>query len=334
MKAAFYEIEPWQAEYLKARLGGIELSFYPDNFSQNALPEPDADIFSGFIDSKVTAEIVTGSKSLKFIATRTTGFDHIDLEACRKRGIPVSNVPSYGENTVAEHTFALLLGLSRKLYPSIKRVREEALFNFEGLEGFDLKGKTLGVVGTGHIGAYVVRIAQGFGMHVVAYDPYPSERLMADLNLKYYTLEKLLSISDIVTLHVPYMPQTHHLLNSAAFAAMKPGVILLNTARGGLVDTDSLVESLRNGRLAGAGLDVLEEEGFVRDELDLLHAGHPSEAQLKTVLIDHELMRMENVLVTPHNAFNTKEALQRILDTTIANIHAFVQGNPINIVQA
>jgi D-lactate dehydrogenase len=259
MKIAFYEISDQEAAYIKEKLPGHELFFYQQKFSDRNLPQADAEVLSTFTGSPVTPAVLAAVPGLKFVATRTTGFDHINLQACKEKGIVVSNVPTYGQNTVAELAFALILSLSRKLYPAVKRVREQGLFNSDGLRGFDLEGKTLGVIGTGHIGAYAIRIAKGFGMNVVAYDPYPNEKLAAEYGYKYVTLDELLAGADIVTLHVPYMPATHHLLNKENLMKMKRGSYLINTSRGGLVETAGLVEALRSGVLAGAGLDVLEE---------------------------------------------------------------------------
>ncbi len=334
MKIAFYEItENWQEDYLRAKLFGHQLYFYGAAFSDTSLPNKDAEVISTFTNSPVTPKVLEHAKNLKLVTTRTTGFDHIDLAACAEKKITVSNVPFYGENTVAEFTFALLLALSRKVYPAIKRVREEGLFNYDNLRGFDLLGKTIGVVGTGHIGQCVLKIAKGFGLEILAYDPYPKDSLAKDLGFKYVSLDELLASSDIITLHVPYMPETHHLINKDNIRLCKKGSVLVNTARGGLVDTESLVWALQNNILAGAALDVLEEEGFIKDEAHLLGQGHPNEQQLKTVLADHELVYMDNVIITPHNAFNTIEAMKRILDTTVENIQAFAAGKPINIVK-
>lgn len=272
--------------------------------------------------------------NLKLIATRSTGFDHVDLKAAQEKGVTVCNVPAYGENTVAEFTFALILALSRKVFPGVKRVREQGKFSTDGLQGFDLKDKVIGVIGTGHIGAYMVKIAKGFGMNVLAYDPYPNQKLSQEYQFTYTDFNDLLLKSDVVTLHVPYMPATHHIINKKNIQMCKKGSVLINTARGGLVETDALVWALKEGVLAGAGLDVLEEEGFVKEEIELLASGHPNEQQLKTALADHELMQMDNVLVTPHNAFNTREAVTRILETTAENIEAFGMGSPLNMVKS
>jgi D-lactate dehydrogenase len=330
MRIVFYETKKWEEEYLKEKLPAFDLVF---NEGFEISSDDKAEVLCNFVDSPVTQEQLKNLPKLKFIATRSTGFDHIDLKACQKKGVQVSNVPTYGENTVAEFTFALLLALSRKIYPSLERVKEKDQFDYEGLQGFDLKGKTLGVVGTGHIGVFVVKIAFGFGMNIVAFDPHPKQDLIDQFHVRYMDLENLLKTADIVTLHVPSTPSTHHLLNAQNIKQMKKGSILINTARGGLVETAALAKALKEGHLAGAAMDVLEEEGFIKDELKMLTEGHPNQEQLKTALIDHELIHMENVLITPHNAFNTKEALVRILDTTVANIEAFVKGQPINLAQ-
>jgi len=330
MKIAFFETKPWEAEYLKTRLPGFDMEFFG---GEGKDASSNAEVLCNFIGFRVDGKVLSRFPKLRYVTTRSTGYDHIDVEACAKKNILVSNVPTYGENTVAEFTFALLLSLSRKIYPSVKRIREEAWFSCDDLQGFDLMGKTIGVIGTGHIGTYVIKIASGFGMHVIAYDPYPKPELAKVYNFEYVSLEDLLKQAEVVTLHVPYMPATHHILNSKNLALVKPGAVLVNTARGGLVETAALVEALKSGRLAGAAMDVLEEEGFVKEEAEMLLSGHPNEQQLKTVLADHELMHMPNVLITPHNAFNTKEALTRILDTTVGNILGFSKNSPINLVK-
>lgn len=332
MKIAFYETSDWESEYIKTKILNHELYFFPSAITKDQALEADYDIISPFVGSFLSENLFNSTSSLKFVATRSTGFDHIDLKSAKAKNISVSNVPTYGQHTVAEFTFALLLALQKKIYTSVKRVREQGLFSFDGLRGYDLKDKTIGIVGTGHIGRYSIQIAKGFGMKVVAFDPYPDEKYAKDNGFEYLTLDQLLSVSDVITLHVPYLPATHHMLNSETFKKVKPGAVLINTSRGALVETESLVQALRSGILSGAGLDVLEEEGYIKDELSFIAHGHPSQDQLKILLADHELMYMDNVIVTPHNAFNTKEALLRILDTTIENINSYIQGDPKNLV--
>ena len=250
MKIAFFETLDWEKEYLSKKLLGNELTFYAKD---QPVEQNEAEALSNFIGFPITAELLVKFPALKLVATRSTGYDHIDLKACQQRGILVSNVPTYGENTVAEFAFALLLGLSRKIYPAVKRVREQGLFSTAALQGFDLQNKTLGVVGTGHIGTYVVKIARGFGMKVIAFDPHPNQALASEYGFTYASLEDLLKQSDVVTLHVPYMPATHHILNAQNIALCKPGAIIINTARGGLIETSALVAALQSGHLAGAG---------------------------------------------------------------------------------
>ncbi|MBU2101542.1 hydroxyacid dehydrogenase [Patescibacteria group bacterium] len=330
---AFYGIKPWGQEHLKKRLKGHKLFFHEEHIGQDHPPvEKDIDILSVFVGSDVTAEVIEGLPKLKFIATRSTGFDHIDLKACEKRGIVVSNVPSYGENTVAEYAFALILVLSRRIYDAYEQVREEGDFSYDNLQGFDLMGKTLGVIGTGRIGKHTARIGKGFDMEVLAYDVFQDKKFARKEKIKYVSLEKLLKESDIVSLHVPYMKGTHHLIDKAKMAMMKDGAYLINTSRGAVVDTQALVGALKSGRLAGAGLDVFEEEEAVQDEASFLSAKDTTEHDLRNVIADHILVDMPNVVVTPHNAFNTKEALERILDTTVSNIEKFLKKKPQNIV--
>ncbi len=329
MKIVFLETKTWEAEYLKEKLSNNQLVFCE---SQDLALHPDCEILSNFVNSPAKKEVLDALPNLKYIATRSTGFDHIDISECKKRGIQVSNVPTYGENTVAEFTFALLLTLSRKIYSSIKQVKEQAKFSTESLSGFDLKGKTIGIVGTGHIGEHVVRIARGFEMKVKAYDPHAKLELTQKYEVEYLDLDSLLKQSDIVSLHIPYFKETHHIINSEKFKLFKKGSILLNTSRGGLVETAGLVKALKDQQIAGAGLDVLEEEGLLVHEDVLWQNKHPKAEELLTILADHELMHMENVIITPHNAFNSRQAVERILDTTVENINAFIGGRVINSV--
>lgn len=278
-------------------------------------------------------ETLQALPSLKVIATMSTGVDHIDVATCKKRGIVVCNVPTYGENTVAEHTFALILALSRKIYPSIQRTHEQQRFETDtSLRGFDLHGKTLGIIGGGNIGKHVARIGVGFAMRVLVYDLHKDHNIAKEIGFQYVPLSQLVRHSDVITLHVPLIKQTYHLINRKTIAQMKKGVFIVNTARGGIIDTDALVKALREGRVAGVALDVLEEESEVKEEFSLLTKQFKATANLKTILEDHLLMKMNNVIITPHNAFNSQEALQRILDTTLTNIEGFSKGKIINAV--
>jgi D-lactate dehydrogenase len=333
LKIAFFEIEPWEMEYLKPQLADFDLGFSEDKLSsQNLNKILDINILSPFIYSKVDKKSLVALKSLKYITTRSTGFDHIDLGSCRQRNVLVSNVPSYGENTVAEHTFALILALARKIYPSLERVKKGD-FSLDNLRGFDLKGKTLGVVGVGSIGRHIVRIAKGLEMNVLAYDIRKDQKFAKKFTFQYVPLSHLFKNSDIITLHVPYNKATHHLVNLKTLKLFKKGCYLINTSRGGVCDTTALLKGLREGIFAGLGLDVLEEECFIREERELLTSAFKKTCDLKTAVENHILINQPNVIITPHNAFNSHEALIRILDTTIKNIKSFVVKNkPINLV--
>jgi len=330
MKIAFFETEDWQKDYLKGRLGAAELSFFSEPLSDSDIGRvSDCDIVSPFIYSQINKNTLQKLPDLKMVATRSTGFDHIDLAAAKENKVIVCNVPFYGENTVAEHTFALILSLSRKLFDSVERARKGD-FSLDGLRGFDLKDKTLGIIGMGHIGLHVARIANGFEMKVLAYDSKPDKRLAKKIGFEYAGFDELLLKSDIITLHVPYNKSTHHLISSENISLIKKGAYLINTARGALVETEALLKALSGGILAGAGLDVLEEECVVKEEAQLLSKEFPKTCDLKTVLRNHVLLQQKNVIITPHNAFNSQEALIRILDTTILNIQSFIKNKPIN----
>ncbi len=289
----------------------------------------DAEVVSLFIRNEFKKPEIDAFPNLKLIATRSTGFDHIDVAYAKERGIVVSTVPKYGSHTVAEFAFALLLSLSRKVVTANGRVRESN-FSTDTLEGFDLFGKTIGVIGTGAIGKNSVAIAQGFGMRVLMSDPFPAASLEND-RARYVPLDELLRESDIITLHAPYTKDNHHLLGVEAFAKMKRGVLVINTARGELIDTQALVEALQNGVVAGAGLDVIEGERDLDRELELMASGAPMKDP-GAVVRDHVLIQMPNVIVTPHLAFFSKESFAEILAVTCDNIRHFTAGNPANVV--
>jgi D-lactate dehydrogenase len=332
MKIHYFSGETWEDAYVRARLEGQDIDFHEGSLATYPdLSDPAAEVLCTFIESKIGEAEMSRFPALKLIATRSTGFDHIDLAAATARGIAVANVPFYGENTVAEFTFALLLALSRRVIDADERVRTGA-FSPNGLRGFDLAGKTLGVIGCGHIGMHVIRMANGFGMNVLGFESHPDEERAKAAHFTYASLPELLAQSDIITLHVPYNPHTHHLINRENIAQMKKGAYLINTARGAVVETDALVEGLKSGIIAGAALDVLEEEGELDDEISLLTAPHPNAEAMKITLENHYLIEHPRVIVTPHTAFNTTEAVERILDTTIENIRQFAAGSPTNTV--
>lgn len=331
MKIAFFEIKDWEKEYLQKKIKDctIEFIYEPLNID-NVDNINDYDVISVFIYSRVNKQVLDKLKNLKLITTRSTGFDHIDVTECKKRKITVSNVPYYGENTIAEHTFALILSLSRNVHKSYLRTLRND-FSIKGLKGFDLKGKTIGVVGAGHIGLHVIRVAKAFGMNVLAYDVRQDSFISEVLGFEYVSFEDLLKNSDIITLHVPYNKYTHHLINKENVKSIKKGAILINTARGGVVDTEALIEALDEKILSGVGLDVLEGEELLLEESRLVYDPENLE-HLANLVKDQILLSKDNVVFTPHIAFYSQEALERILDTTTENISAYLSGGIQNMV--
>ncbi|HEY3447755.1 MAG TPA: 2-hydroxyacid dehydrogenase [Myxococcales bacterium] len=330
MRIAVFDTRPYDREAFEeanARFGH-ELSFFEARLTSRtvALARGHGAVCP-FVNDRLDAPTIDalGQVGVRLIALRSAGFNHVDLVAAARSGLPVVRVPEYSPHAVAEHTFALLLSLVRKIPRAWLRVRD-ANFSLDGLVGFDLAGKTFGIVGTGRIGAVVASIAAGFGCHVLAYDVQPLQVLADDLGLQYVGLEQLYRDSEIISLHVPLTPQTFHLLDVAAFARMRRGVVVLNTGRGALIDSRALIGALKTGQVGGAGLDVYEEEEglFFRDL-----SGQ--------VLQDDTLARLltfPNVLITSHQAFLTREALANIAKTTLGNVSAYEAGQLQNEVRA
>lgn len=329
MKIVVFDSDPTVRTVFDPALAGMEVIYDDGPVSKDVLTaHADAEIVSLFVSSIFRKEHIDLVPKLRYIVARSTGVDHIDYAYAREKGIIVCNVPKYGQRTVAEFTFALMLSLSRQLQEAAYHVRIEGKFDIAALEGFELFGKTLGVVGTGSIGRTVVRIAQGFGMRVRMFDMHPDSALENE-EATYVPLDRLLSESDIVTLHVPYTPKNHHMLNSDTIAKMKPGSYLINTARGELIDTQALLEALQSGRIAGAGLDVLEGERGLKAEMELVRSSG-SINELQSVVEDHLLIDTPHVIVTPHIAFFTREAYKEILATSLDNITQCIAGTPAN----
>lgn len=332
MKLVVFEAEEHEAKAFGATFAAEELSLVAKPLDgEMAADYSDAEIISIFVYSRLTGEVLTRLPKLRMIATRSTGFDHIDMDYCREHKIVVCNVPTYGANTVAEHVFALLLGISHRLPEAVEQARS-GTFSPHGLQGFDLAGRTMGVVGTGNIGRHVVRIARGFGMKVVAHDVFPDETLAGEQDLRYVELDVLLAEADVISLHVPATPATENMLSAEAFRKMKQGVVVINTARGNLIDVSALIEALQSGKVAGAGLDVLPDEPLIREEAELIRSIYANRHDLRNLVADHILLHMPNVIVTPHSAFNTGEAIERIVETTLGNIKAYIEGRPQNLV--
>ena len=334
MKISFFELEDWEKGVLRdGGFDGHTLHLSTEPLTERTLDQAkDAEIVSVFVHSTLNRQVLERLPALKFIATRSTGYDHIDLPLCRERGIPVSNVPSYGENTVAEHTFALILALSRNIHKAFVHTLAKEI-PFRDLRGFDLAGKTLGVIGAGRIGLHTIKIAKGFGMRVVAFDTRHEPLLAEVLNFHYVPLDELLATSDIISFHCPYSPRTHHLINMENIRSIKRGALVINTARGGLIDSAALTLALDEGIVAGAGLDVLEGEELLKDERQIL-AQPLTQEKLRTLLLNHSLLSRDNVVITPHIGFNSMEAVERIMTTTLENLNAYLAGTPQNLVTA
>ncbi|MEI8174467.1 MAG: NAD(P)-dependent oxidoreductase [bacterium] len=324
MKIVFFGLEKNEQVVFLESFIGVDISFIEGKLDENnTIDAKDADVVCVFINSDINKKVIDALPNLKFIATRATGYNNIDCEYANTKGIKVSNVPAYGSHTVAEFAFGLILNLSRNIIKANNYVRGSSDFNyFQEMEGFDLEGKTLGIIGTGKIGKNVLKIAKGFAMNVVAYDLYPDQVFAKENNFEYKILNEVVSQSDIITLHAPYTKENHHLINKENISLMKKGAYLVNTARGELVDTEALIWGLKEGIIGGVGLDVLENEKDLRDHKDSSLA-----------LLNKELMNMPNVIVTPHIAFYTREAVSEILKTTVLNIKSFLTNNPVNLVK-
>lgn len=331
MKITVFDTDERVREVFSSVLSEHDITYVEGPATKETLAQyADSEVISVFVSSGCSRELIDALPKVKFIAARSTGVDHIDCVYAKEKGIAVANVPRYGARTVAEFAFALMLTLSRHIFDATRQVREDGSFRIATFEGFDLFGKTIGVVGTGAIGRSVVQIAQGFGMKVLMMDKFPNQQLEGE-SAKYVSLDELLAQSDIVTLHVPYIPENHHLMNAAAFSKLKKGALVINTARGELIDTEALLEALKSGVVGGAGLDVLEGERSLKDEMSLVR-GSESIQDLKGLVRNHILMDMPQVIITPHIAFYSKEAYHEILSVSADNIKSFAGGKPTNVV--
>jgi D-lactate dehydrogenase len=329
MKIAYITPNKGEEEIVTNLLSEHEVVFIHeplfDTVPENIL---EVEVLSIFVNSKLTKEMLDTMPNLKVIALRSTGFDHVAVAEAKARGIIVTYVPHYGSQTVAEYTFGLMLSLSRRVNSMYELLRHEGSVDVERFEGFDLSGKTLGVIGTGAIGKKVCEIAHGFNMQVVAYDIYPDDTFADKEGFRYGSLDEVLQVADVLTFHVPATDDNYHMLNAETIAKMKSGAYVINTARGVLIDTVALIRALKSGHLAGAGLDVFEGEEYLKDEMKLLDSSNKNvdESVYRSFVVEHELLDMENVIMTPHMAFNTKEAKQEITETTIENIKKAIAG--------
>ncbi len=325
MRIAFYDTHPFEKDhfdqvntprshditYLETRLN-----------AQTAKLAAGAEVVCCFANDKLDAAALSAlwAEGVRLVALRSAGFNHVDLAAAARLGLPVVRVPAYSPYAVAEHAVALMLSLDRKIHRAYQRVRE-GNFSLTGLVGFDLHGKTVGIVGTGRIGSVLARILAGFGCRLLVHDRVPNPELAKAFGARFVELPELYSQSDIISLHVPLTPLTRHLLNPAAFDQMKKGVMVINTGRGALIDSAALIHALKTGRVGYAGLDVYEEEEAVFFE------DHSNQ-----VLQDDQLARLltfPNVLITSHQGFLTEEALTNIARTTLQNVSDYEAGKPL-----
>jgi D-lactate dehydrogenase len=321
---AVFDTKPYDRESLRQAAANrkIEWHFLDFRLTRETAPlAQGANSVCVFVNDQVDRACleILAAQGVKLVALRCTGFNNVDLAAAKSLNVTVTRVPVYSPYAVAEHAVALLLTLNRKVHRAFNRVRE-LNFSLQGLVGFDLHGKTAGVVGTGKIGRIVAQILRGFGMRVLAFDPFPDADWAAQQGVEYVDALTLAGLSDVITLHLPLTPETKHLMRRETIARMKPGAILVNVSRGALVDTTALIEALKSGKLGGVALDVYEEEeGIFFEDLS------------GQVLQDDELARLltfPNVLITSHQAFLTREALSDIARTTVANLEALATGQP------
>jgi len=301
---------------------GYDIRYFENRLSVETAPlAGGCRVICAFVNDTLSAEVIAALKKLgvELIALRSAGYNNVDLKAAY-RTIPVVRVPQYSPNAVAEHAVALILSLNRKIHKAYYRTRD-GNFSIGGFMGFDMVGKTAGIIGTGKIGKIAAKILRGFDMKVLAYDPYPDKKFAAVTPVEYVGLEKLYADSDIISLHCPLSRDTYHIVNSDSLAKMKDGVMIVNTGRGGLIDTKALIEALKSGKVGSAGLDVYEEESeyFFEDFSTM-------------VLTDDVLARLltfSNVLITSHQGFFTKEAIRNIANTTLENIKDFLADGPL-----
>ena len=322
---AVFDAKPYDRDYITRASGADKLDWRFQEFRLDAKTVLAADgaravcVFVNDVLSREVLERLAGS-GIRLVALRCAGFNNVDLEAAKELGIAITRVPSYSPHAVAEHTIALILALNRKIHRAYNRVREMN-FSLSGLVGFDLFGKTAGVLGTGKIGRIVAEILRGFGMRVLAFDPFPNQEWAAQHGIEYVEARILMRESDLITLHTPLTPETDHIVNKDTLALTKPGVMLINVSRGRLIHTRALIEALKSGHIGGVALDVYEEEeGIFFEDLS------------GEVLRDDELARLltfPNVLVTAHQAFLTHEALSEIARITVENILRFVGKQPL-----
>ena len=328
MKVAVFSTKPYDQQFLQAANTSYNhefVFFEPRLTLDTTVLAADFPAVCVFVNDQLDAEVIEAlaNQGTRLIALRCAGFNNVDLVAAQQHRLTIVRVPAYSPYAVAEHTLGMILSLNRQFHRAYTRIRE-GNFSLDGLLGFDVYGRTVGIVGTGQIGVNVARVMKGIGCDVLAYDPMPNPAC-DEFDVRYVSLNELLSQSDIVTLHCPLMPETYHMINAQTIQQMKPGVMLINTSRGALLDTAEVIIALKDGHIGYLGLDVYEEEQ------DLFFENLSNNVLQDDIFA--RLLTFPNVLITGHQAFFTREALERIASTTVANITSFEQDEPLpNIV--
>ena len=329
MRIMLFSSQPYDRDSFSAAPlpAGCSLAFQHAHLGlDTAALANNCEVVCAFINDDLSAPVLQqlAAGGTRLIALRSAGYNHVDLQAAQQLGLSVVRVPAYSPFAIAEHAVALILALNRRIHRAFNRTREGD-FSLHGLIGFDLHGKTVGIIGTGQIGAAFARIMAGFGCQLLAHDPYPDSDLQA-LGVRYLPLDEILQQAQIISLHCPLTPGTRHLINQQSLARLQPGSMLINTGRGALVDTPALIDALKDGQLGYLGLDVYEEEAalFFEDQSDL-----PLQADVLA-----RLLTFPNVIITAHQAFLPREALSAIAETTLSNITDWAAGTPSNLVTA
>ena len=328
-KIIYFDVEEYEKEFLiKSNEGKFDYRLIESPLNNLLKIEDDlknAEIISVFTTSRVTKEVLEKFPNLNLIALRSVGFNHIDLDYCNDHNIVVENTPNYGNKSVAEFAIGLMLDVCRKITNAYAKYKEMQIFP-QCLVGEELGGKTVGVIGLGAIGSEFARLAHGLDMNILGYDLYQNEELIKKYNVKYTNFDELLAESDFISLHTPLTKENYHMFDEAAFKKMKSSAILINTARGELIDTQALYNALSQKSIKGAGLDVLESEETISDPDYLVDINRLNKFTLKQTILNTRLLQLDNVIITPHVAYNTTEAINRILQTTINNINSFIDG--------
>lgn len=322
MRIVFDELLASEKAIIERELSEHSLTFLDAKITDTTVLPNDTAVLSVFVGSKVTREHIQALPELRGIAARSMGLDHIDTVAAKERSIPVMSVAGYGTNTVAEFALALMLALSRKAFPAYQKLRDARIVDVVASEGFDLCGKTLAVIGTGKIGKNLARYGKALGMTVLLYDVSEDAAFANEIQSTYVPLDTCITRADVLSIHVPLLESTAHLFNAEHLAQCKQGAVIINTSRGGVIDTIALKSALESGHIGGAGLDVFEGE----HELFGTHTGDTPQSEEARAAA--ALLTMPNVIMTPHVAYNTKEAKAKILETSIANIRTCLAADP------